>query len=195
MRHLTYANVVSTLALFVVLGGTSYAVTQLPANSVGTRQLKRSAVSSVKLKKDAVTTVKVKNGSLLAGDFRAGQLPVGATGPAGPVGPRGGDGAAGPAGATGLTGYNAVVLSSASDTSQSKSEIARCPAGKTAISGGYTITQPVYDGSVVVDLDRASAGAAAGSGWFVAAHNTNAAESWQLTVTAYCVKLTDYVPG
>jgi len=37
--RLTYGNVVATLALFVALGGASYAAIALPANSVGTRQL------------------------------------------------------------------------------------------------------------------------------------------------------------
>lgn len=37
--RLTYANVVATLALFVALGGASYAATSLPADSVATRQL------------------------------------------------------------------------------------------------------------------------------------------------------------
>ncbi|HTZ87494.1 MAG TPA: hypothetical protein VMB05_12575 [Solirubrobacteraceae bacterium] len=40
----SYANVVATIALFVSLGGVSYAVTSLPANSVGGRQLKPRAV-------------------------------------------------------------------------------------------------------------------------------------------------------
>jgi hypothetical protein len=38
-RRLSYANVTATAALVVALGGTSYAVTTLPANSVGPRQL------------------------------------------------------------------------------------------------------------------------------------------------------------
>jgi hypothetical protein len=50
---LTYANVTATLALFVALGGASYAVTQLPANSVGTSQLKAHAVTSSKLARNA----------------------------------------------------------------------------------------------------------------------------------------------
>jgi hypothetical protein len=48
-RHLSYANVTATLALFVALGGGAYAATQLPANSVGTKQLKDRAVTPVKL--------------------------------------------------------------------------------------------------------------------------------------------------
>lgn len=42
--RLTYANVVATLALFIALGGASYAAIVLPANSVGPRQLQTAAV-------------------------------------------------------------------------------------------------------------------------------------------------------
>lgn len=47
--RLTYANVVATLALFVALGGVSYAALSLPAGSVGTAQLRRGAVTTPKL--------------------------------------------------------------------------------------------------------------------------------------------------
>ena len=43
--HLTYANVVATLALLGSLGGASYAAVTLPANSVGTKQLRAHAVT------------------------------------------------------------------------------------------------------------------------------------------------------
>jgi len=46
---LSYANVVATLALFVALGGASYAAIELPANSVGSRQLRHGSVSTQKL--------------------------------------------------------------------------------------------------------------------------------------------------
>jgi hypothetical protein len=45
----TYANVVATLALFVALGGASYAAISLPAHSVGTVQLRDGAVTWRKL--------------------------------------------------------------------------------------------------------------------------------------------------
>ena len=48
-KHLTFANVVSVIALFVALGGTTYAATSLPAGSVGTRQLRNGAVTPPKL--------------------------------------------------------------------------------------------------------------------------------------------------
>ena len=54
MKHLTFANVVSTLALFAALSGVSYAAVAFPANSVGTRQLKRDAVTASKLAAGAV---------------------------------------------------------------------------------------------------------------------------------------------
>jgi hypothetical protein len=43
--------VISLIALFVALGGTTYAATSLPANSVGTRQIKNGAVTASKLNK------------------------------------------------------------------------------------------------------------------------------------------------
>lgn len=88
------ATCISLVALFVALGGTGYAITQIDANSVGTRQLKNNAV----------TSPKVKNGSLQAKDFAAGQLPAGAAGPQGPKGDTGATGPAGPKGDTGATG-------------------------------------------------------------------------------------------
>jgi hypothetical protein len=48
IRHLR-ANVVGYLALFVALGGTSYAAISIPRGSVGTPQLRNHAVTPVKL--------------------------------------------------------------------------------------------------------------------------------------------------
>jgi hypothetical protein len=62
--RLTYANVVSTLCLFIVLGGGAYAATQLPSNSVGTPQLKA----------DAVTSPKIKNGTIVGADVNKAKL-------------------------------------------------------------------------------------------------------------------------
>jgi hypothetical protein len=61
--RLTFSNVVACLALFVALGGVSYAAL-LPNNSVGTKQLKRNAVTSAKIKKGAVTSTKIKKGAI-----------------------------------------------------------------------------------------------------------------------------------
>jgi hypothetical protein len=44
VNKLSYANVVASIALFVSLGGASYAAVTLPANSVGAKQLQPDAV-------------------------------------------------------------------------------------------------------------------------------------------------------
>jgi hypothetical protein len=87
-RHLTYANVVASLALFIALGGGAYAALNLPKNSV--------------------TTVQVKNGSLLAKDFQRGQLKAGPRGPQGTSGADGAKGATGPAGKDGAQGPQGI---------------------------------------------------------------------------------------
>jgi hypothetical protein len=71
---LTYANVMATIAVFIALGGTSYAAFKLPKNSVGAKQLKKNAVLTAKIKKEAVTAAKVKKGSLTGTQINASTL-------------------------------------------------------------------------------------------------------------------------
>lgn len=80
----SYANVTSSLALFLALSGTSYAVaTTLPKNSVGDKQLRP----------DAVTGAKIKDGTVGGADLAPG---VAASGPRGPRGEQGPAGERGP---------------------------------------------------------------------------------------------------
>ena len=59
-RRLTYANVVSTIGVFLLLaGGTAIAAKGLAKNSVGPKQLKANAVTTAKIKKAAVTKAKL----------------------------------------------------------------------------------------------------------------------------------------
>jgi hypothetical protein len=106
----------ATTALFLSLGGGAYAAFRLPRNSVGTPQLRNGAVSWQKLRDGAVTARKVKRHSLLASDFRAGQLPAGPRGATGPKGSTGSAGPRGPRGATGPAGpgYHFVTASGTS---------------------------------------------------------------------------------
>lgn len=88
-RHLTYANIVSTLCLFIVLGGSAFAATK-----VGSKQIADNSVQGKDVKNGSLTGKDVKLRSLTAGLFKAGQLPRGATGATGPQGPQGPAGAA-----------------------------------------------------------------------------------------------------
>ncbi len=60
-KHLSYANVMSTVAVFLLLGGSAYA---LAKHSVGTKQLKNKAVTTKKIKNGAVTGAKLAPGSV-----------------------------------------------------------------------------------------------------------------------------------
>ena len=108
--RLTYANVVSTLCLFIVLGGSSYAAVTLNKNSVRSTHIKNGQVTRVDLARNSVDTTKVANSGLLAEDFAPGQLPAGAEGPRGPEGPAGPQGAQGAQGPSGSPDTPADIL-------------------------------------------------------------------------------------
>lgn len=60
-KRFTYANVMSSIAVFLILGGaTALAAGHLRKNSVGAKQLKANAVTQVKIKKGAITAPKLK---------------------------------------------------------------------------------------------------------------------------------------
>jgi hypothetical protein len=64
--RLTYANVVSTIALALAIGGgTAYAATK-----IGTKNIRYHAVTGSKLASNAVTASKVKNSALSSWDIR-----------------------------------------------------------------------------------------------------------------------------
>jgi hypothetical protein len=73
-RRLTYANVVSTIALFLVLaGGAAYAA-RTAKKSVGPAQLKANAVTTAKIKANAITTRKIKRNAVANAKIKAGAV-------------------------------------------------------------------------------------------------------------------------
>ena len=117
------ATVIAAVALAIALSGTGYAaVNALPANSV--------------------TTVQVKDHSLLAKDFKAGQIPRGKQGPAGPAGPAGAAGPTGPAGPAG--GAAAIKWALVNPNGSIASQ-----------SGGITVTNHTT-GQTILDFGSAS---------------------------------------
>jgi len=142
----------------------------LPKNSVGAKQLQ----------KNAVTGLKVKDHSLVATDFKAGQLPAG---PQGPQGEKGETGAQGPkgdkgdTGSPGLSGYQIVhFASSAVNQGVLAHAQAQCPSGTKAIGGGLASGQPV--------AVRDSLPSSDGTIWYVNALNISAIPT---SVSAYVI--------
>ena len=130
-----HATVVAYLALFVALGGSSYAAVR-----IGSTQIVDNSVRSKDIRNNEIRSTDVLNGSLVAGDFKAGQLPAGPRGETGPPGPQGEAGAPGRA-ATSLFAY-------IRDTGASS------PATVDYGSGVLSVDDPDGDGDYVVTFDR-----------------------------------------
>ena len=83
--HLSYANVVSTVCLFVLLGGTAVAAIKITGKNV-----QNSSLTGVDVKNNSLTGKDVKNKSLTPRDFKGSvQGPKGDTGSKGDQGPPG----------------------------------------------------------------------------------------------------------
>lgn len=85
-RHLNYANVISTLCLFIVLGGSAAAAVTITGKQV---------------RDNSLTSADIKNRTLREADFKPGVLPQAGPGEAGVPGPQGPKGDAGPQGDAG----------------------------------------------------------------------------------------------
>ncbi len=79
-QRLTYANVMSSIAVFFVLGGaTAFAATkiganELKANSIKTGKIVKEAITTSKLKNNSITTGKIANGAVSATQLAAGAV-------------------------------------------------------------------------------------------------------------------------
>jgi hypothetical protein len=137
-RHLTYANLVASLALFLALGGAAFAATQLPRNSVGTGQLKAEAVTAGKIAKRTRNQLQGARGPAGQQGPTGKAGAKGATGAKGGTGARGETGARGPAGADG-TGPAFEVFTSAKATGAGSPPLLSQALG----AGAYVITADV----------------------------------------------------
>lgn len=163
--------ILSTTALVVAvfgstpLGRAAYRAV-VPSNSVGTKQLQHNAVSAGKIAPNAVRTGHVLNGSLLAADFKAGQLPSGPQGPKGDKGDKGDKGSKGDQGIPGLTAVEAVRTTATIPAGAYGGTTANCPTGKAVLGGGVNTSNV----SVVTTTSRPLSGQ-----WEGRAFNTTAA--------------------
>jgi hypothetical protein len=69
-KRLTYANVMSSLAVFLVLGG----ATAFAATKIGSSEIKANAITTGKIKKEAITAGKIKNAAVTGGKLAAGAV-------------------------------------------------------------------------------------------------------------------------
>ena len=93
------ALAVALLALFVSVGGTSYAV-----KKISSRDIVDGAIKSIDIRNGEIRSADVRDGSLRAKDFARGELPSGTAGARGPAGPAGRDGRHGRCGLCGRRG-------------------------------------------------------------------------------------------
>jgi hypothetical protein len=72
--HLSFANVISVIALFVALGGASYAAVTLPKNSVGAKQIKKNGVGASEIKTNAVRAAEIRSSAVAASEVKDNTL-------------------------------------------------------------------------------------------------------------------------
>jgi hypothetical protein len=120
------ALVISLVALFVALGGTSYAAIAVTGENV-----KNGSLSGIDIKDGSLRSTDVRNGSLTAGDLSATTIAsLRGSGPAGATGATGARGAAGAPGTFGDVTVRNVIYSSG------PSAIASCESGEVSTGGG-----------------------------------------------------------
>jgi hypothetical protein len=178
--------VVAFVALFMAIGGGSYALAQLPSRSVGSKQLKRGAVKNANLANNAVTGAKIRSNSVTGSDIRESSLSGVAS-------------ATTAATATNATHANAagaldrVVYTRAAGAvppatpsapdpiSTVSGATAGCPAGTFAVGGGVGVDDNVNT-SVVDSFPQPG-----GRGWSARVDNGDVDAAHGFTVVAVCL--------
>jgi len=170
-RKLTYANVMSTIAVFGVLaGGSAYA-----AATIGAGDIKKNAVRSRHIITKAVSTAKLADGAV--------------------TGRKLADGAVGGSKlAAGIPRDIEIVSGSSLTNSADKSAQVACPAGKLAIGGGAASPSGGATGFVALTVSRPQRSESGPppniDGWFAQAIEVNggSAQNWGIDVYAICAR-------
>jgi hypothetical protein len=144
----SHGTVVGYLALFIALGGTSYAVAtgsidsrEIKNNTVRSKDIRNNGILGRDVRRGAIRSSDVANSSLLARDFAPGQLPAGPRGPQGPGGP------GGPAGQDGF-GLLAYPIEAAEVAAGETADVVTdCPTG-TFPTGGDTFALDASEADV-----------------------------------------------
>jgi hypothetical protein len=124
-NHLSFANAISMVALFVALGGTSIAAVSLSKNSVGAKQIKKNAVKAAEISRNAVGASEIRSNSVRGGDVGDGSI-----------------------GSLDL-GDNAVGSGELSDNSVGSGELSDNSVGSGELADGSVGSAEVTDGSLL----------------------------------------------
>jgi hypothetical protein len=214
-RHLSVANVLSCIALFVALGGTAFAAVKLGAGQVKSVNIARQAVTNAKIKTQAVTSGKIKDGGINGRDLGAGQVTDEKLGTGAVTGKKLAKKAVSPrtianeaVGTDKLANESIVTskvskslyeqlvrnvtyenLQSASDSEPNKSATANCPSGKEAIAGGTRLEGELAEVSVTGSYPFSNGSSR--TGWTAIAHETGAGQAgnWSVVAFAVCAEL------
>lgn len=173
MPRPTPSMVVAIIALVIALGGTSYAVSRVPARSVGSLQLRNGAVTRAKIAKNAIDSSKVALNALTGFDINEKKLKKVKSAL---VADR----------ATAAVGLDKVVYKSAGGTvgpGTAASATANCDSGQHAVAGGAKVDDANNEG--VGD----SFPAPGGTGWTAHVFNVDS-RGHGFSVIAVCVPVT-----
>ncbi len=187
-KRLTYANVMSSIAVFlVVAGGTAFAASQLGKETVGSKQLKKEAVSLAKINTAAKNSLKGATGPAGAAGAAGAQ---GKPGDRGPQGEPGSQGPQGLQGVPGLSGLEVVTDKVATSTTSPKSVTVACPAGKKVISSGFDIDGGSNGNQKEAAIDESKVSSNLESAFFEAYNEKGAgAPSWSLEGAIVCANV------
>lgn len=174
-RHLSYANVMVTVAVFLALGGGAYAFDASGGEGPAARTItvSKSALNQM-IRQEAAAQV-----NAAAKKKKARRGPAGATGPQGPNGVQG---------SPGVSGLQQVFKSSAVDTSNPKSTTVMCPPGKRAIGGGATHSS-ASPGMIGIDQIQPSDENTVPGSVTVSATATGPVPSWSVTAFVLCANV------
>jgi hypothetical protein len=166
-KHLSYSNIMATIAVFAVLGGTAVA-----AGKIRTANIANNAVTSKKLAPNAASSSKIADGAVESSDIADGGVSTADIA-----------GGAVTASKLGKLEHRASIVT----VDGGAATTASCKAGEKLVGGGATIEgeDNVQDGgSYVAESGPSSDGTA----WVGRAFDSDAAAD-TLTVTAICVGL------
>lgn len=144
-RHLSYANVMASIAVFVALGGVGYAAATIDGNSIvkrtiGAGKLKNGTLTSNQVKQNALTGSVIDESTL-------GTVPTAAT-------------ATSAATATNATSADSAKTATSADTAGSAGTAETANSAKTAETAGHATTADSAD--TATEADTATSAAMAG---------------------------------